>query len=136
MGSGAGRIHLSSSNSPIFCSHIHDIFDFGKAGHCVLLHAINIDTQEFILSNFKASCYSIFDGNSQILNFLIVDFKHRSIHFVLDSRLLCLHSLKYFVTSYGDNALIRTVSNHAVGFPRTRLSVCEQTTMIALPSIV
>lgn len=133
---GAGGVHLGGGNCPVFGAHVHNIFNLCEAGDSVFLHAIYINTQQLILSYFESPRYPILDGDSQILNLFVINLQHRSIDLVIYSRLLSLHPLEDFVAGYGNDALVWSVSDHAVGFSRSCLTIRKKTAVIALPCIV
>lgn len=79
---------------------------------------------------------SLGDRDEQVLHFLIVDFHHGDHDLILLGAIVVVGDpRKDLLATDGHDTLVRTVSHHRVGFACTRLAICEETAVVALPCV-
>ena len=95
----------------------------------------NIDSQSFVLPDFETVLRSFAGGHEQILNFLIIDFKHRQgdLKLLFAWFLILPNFMKNLLADHGDDASIGSVSDHGVRFSCSSLPIGEEAAVIAIP---
>ena len=136
--SRGGGVHGCGGNWSVPSSFLHLLLDALVSVYKVLAHALNVNPKGFVLPDFVSFGRSFIDGDKEILHFLIINFHHGDVDFVL---LVCFvgvlsYSVENFLTSDWDDSFVGAVAYHRVRLSCSCLSVGEKTAMVPLPSII
>ena len=107
----------------------------------MLRQALDINGSTWSFSDFETTLWLLlWIGNQQVLNLLIVNFKHGELHLELGVITFICITLgdppENLITSNRNNALVGAVPNHGITLAGASLAVRKQAAVIALPGIV
>lgn len=111
----AATVRFLNQHKKLLGSVFHNCLNFLETGNKMFFYSFNINTQELVFSDFKASSDSLSWWDGQILNFFIVNLKHRSIYFVLHIfAFVGSDSGKNFIQCNRNDTLVSPVTDHTV----------------------
>ena len=112
MSSTRSLIHQSWPNRSIVVPFISLLGNHLVRINWMLRQPLNIDCTTLTFSYFQASCGFIIRISQQILNFLVVDFKHRKLNLILSIRILIwVDSLENLITCNWYNTFVFLITN-------------------------
>ena len=130
MSSRRSSIHICVRYCSITCSLLNLISDIVITSHIDFREMLNINSIILWLSNLKSLLWSFFRVYEEIMNMLIIYFKHRDSTFITSPVFFWyfwtfFNTFEQFFTRHGNNSNIRVISNNRIWFSTPCLAICK-----------
>jgi len=118
MGPAWTCIHFSCCNGSVFATFLHLLLYWVVGIDVMLGKTLNVYSMGFILSDFVSLLWTFTNRYEQILHFLIINFQHGDINFVLFVFVfISWNSFEYFLAWDGNDALALNLCTLLAPYP-------------------